>query len=88
MLLRITKGFFRSGWWLVLGMLVIAVVYLSLGRLATLSVEANQHQIENYLRNSGLDFVEIGAIAGDWRVHDPRFIVTFPLSRLASQPLI
>ena len=75
MLLRITKGFFRSGWWLVLGMLVIAVVYLSLGRLATLSVEANQHQIENYLRNSGLDFVEIGAIAGDWRVHDPRFIV-------------
>ncbi|HIE87506.1 MAG TPA: hypothetical protein EYP91_11825, partial [Gammaproteobacteria bacterium] len=75
MFLRITKGFFRSGWWLVLGMLVIAAVYLSLGRLATLSVEANQHQIERYLRNSGLDFVELGAIAGDWRVHDPRFIV-------------
>jgi len=75
MFLRITKGFFRSGWWLVLGMLVIAAAYLSLGRLATLSVEANQHQIERYLRNNGLDFVELGAIAGDWRVHDPRFIV-------------
>mgnify|MGYP006082584753 CR=1 FL=1 len=75
MFLRITKGFFRSGWWLVLGMLVIAAVYLSLGRLATLSVEANQHQIERYLRNNGLDFVELGAISGDWRVHDPRFIV-------------
>jgi uncharacterized protein (TIGR02099 family) len=75
MFLRITKGFFKSGWWLVLGMLAIAVIYLSLGRLVTLSVEANQHQIESYLRNSGLDFVEIGAISGDWRVHDPRFIV-------------
>jgi len=75
MFLRITKGFFRSGWWLVLGILVIAAVYLSLGRLATLLVEANQHQIERYLRNSGLDFVELGAIAGDWRVHDPCFIV-------------
>jgi uncharacterized protein (TIGR02099 family) len=75
MLLRITKGFFRSGWWLVLGMLVIVAVYLSLGRLATFSVEANQHQIERYLRDNGLEFVELGAIAGDWRVHDPRFIV-------------
>lgn len=58
-----------------LGMLFLAVIYLSLGRLVTLSIEANQHQIESYLRNSGLDFVEIGAIAGDWQVHDPRFIV-------------
>ena len=54
-------------------MLVIFAVYLSLGRLASHSVEANQHQIERYLRNSGLDFVEFGTIAGDWRVYDPRF---------------
>lgn len=75
MLLRITKGFFRSSLWLVLGILVIVAVYLSLGRLAALWVETNQHRIEHYLQSSGLDFVEIGAIAGDWRVHDPRFIV-------------
>ena len=54
-------------------MLVIFAVYLSLGRLASHSVEANQHQIERHLRNSGLDFVEFGTIAGDWRVYDPRF---------------
>lgn len=75
MLLRITKGFVRSSLWLVLGTLVIVAVYLSLGRLATLWVETNQHRIEHYLRNSGVEFVKLGAISGDWRVHDPRFIV-------------
>lgn len=75
MLLRITKGFFKSSWWLVLGVLVVVAVYLSLGRLATFLVEANQYQIERYMQDKGLEFVELGAIAGDWRVHDPRFIV-------------
>ncbi len=75
MLLRMTKGFFKIGGWLVLGMLVIVAVYLLLGRLATFLVEANQHQIERYLRDNGLEFVELGTIKGDWRGHDPRFIV-------------
>ncbi len=75
MFLRITKGFFKNGGWLVLGMLVIVAVYLSLGRLATFLVEANQYQIERYLRDNGLEFVELGTIKGDWRVHDPHFIV-------------
>jgi uncharacterized protein (TIGR02099 family) len=75
MLLRIAKGFFSSSRWLVLGVLVIIAVYLSLGRLAIFLVEANQDQVERYLRDRGLAFVEFGAIEGDWRVHDPRFIV-------------
>ena len=56
-----------------LGILVIVAVYLSLGRLMAFSVEANQHQIERYLRNTGLDFVELGVISGGWQVYDPRF---------------
>ena len=75
MVRRIMRGLFKSGSWLVLGMLVIAAVYLSFGRLMVFSVEANQHQIERYLRSRGLDFVELGVITGDWRVHDPRFIL-------------
>ena len=88
MLLRITKELFRSGRWISLGMLVIFAVYLLLGRLAALSVEANQHQIERYLRNNGLGFVEIGAISGDWRVYDPRLTVSDISVKPVGQPAL
>lgn len=72
----ITNGVLKSSWWLFLVGLILFAVYLSLGRLAAHSVSRYEAQIEVFLHNNGLEFVDIGAIEGRWRVHDPEFTVS------------
>ncbi len=71
MIIRITRGFFRSAWWCALLVLVLLALYLSLGRLVTLSASSYQNQIERFLQENGLQYVNIGGLTGGWRVHDP-----------------
>lgn len=76
MLVRITSGFIKSSGWILLVAVVLIGAYLSLGRLFAYSVASNQQQIEAFLRDNGLEFVELGAITGDWQVYDPRIAIT------------
>lgn len=76
MLVRITSGFIKSSGWILLVAVVLIGAYLSLGRLLAYSVASNQQQVEAFLRDNGLEFVEIGAIIGDWQVYDPRIDIT------------
>lgn len=71
MLSRITRGFLWGAWWCVLLALVLAALYLSLGRLAALSAASYQERIEQFLQDNGLQYVKIGELSGGWRVHDP-----------------
>ncbi|MBO6565993.1 MAG: hypothetical protein JJ956_14670, partial [Pseudomonadales bacterium] len=71
MISRITRGFLWGAWWCVLLALVLAALYLSLGRLAALSAASYQERIEQFLQDNGLQYVKIGELSGGWRVHDP-----------------
>ncbi len=71
MIVRITRGFLWSAWWCVLLALVLAALYLSVGRLVTLSAASYQERIEQFLQDNGLQYVRIGELSGGWRVHDP-----------------
>lgn len=75
MLTRITSGVFKSSWWFLLVCLVLAAIYLSMGRLLAWSVSFNQDQIKSFLQDNGLEFVQLGEIQGGWAVYDPRFEV-------------
>lgn len=71
MITRITRGFFWSTWWCFLLALVIVALYLSLGRFAAFSASGYQDQIEQFLQDNGLQYVQIGELSGSWQVHDP-----------------
>ena len=88
MITRITRGFFRSVWWCLLLGLVLVALYLSLGRLATLSASGYQIQIEQFLRDNGLPFVKIGELKGGWRVHDPILEITNLSVQPADEPAV
>jgi len=87
-IIRITQGFLRSAWWCVLVFLVLVALYLSVGRLVTLSVSSYQERIEQFLRDNGLQFVDIGELSGGWRVHDPSLDIVDLVVQPGDEPAI
>lgn len=88
MIIRITQGFLKSAWWCVLVFLVLVALYLSLGRLVTLSVSSYQERIEQFLRDNGLQYVDIGELSGSWRVHDPSLDIVDLIVQPGDEPAI
>ena len=73
MLIRITGGVLRGSWWSLVVILSVIAVYLLLGRAFVYTAAGNKDRIETLLHDSGLQYVTLGEVRGDWRVFDPVF---------------
>ena len=73
MILKITSGLLKSSRLFALVLLALLVVYLLIGRVFVFTAANNKDRIETLLHESGMQYLEIGKIEGDWHVFDPVF---------------
>lgn len=88
MILRLTNRVLRSSLWLGAGLIILLAAYLVLGRAFVYTFVSDKERVESLLKDSGIDYVAIGEVAGDWHVFDPVFVLSEITVSAGDEPAI